>query len=66
MEKPYWTQHTHLFSDDEYECSACNALYDRPYNVCPDCKTRIVKIKYDPSWITEMADYDEICGFDDD
>lgn len=58
------TQHTHLLKSDEYECSACGAVQDKPYAVCPGCSSQMDKIKYDTSWIYEMAVYDEI--FDDD
>lgn len=29
--KANWAQHTHLFKKDEYECSACGAMYDKSY-----------------------------------
>ena len=29
--KAHWTQHTHLFKNDKYECSACGAMHDKPY-----------------------------------
>lgn len=64
--KPHWTQHTHLFKKDEYECSACGAMHDKPYAVCPNCNSQMGKAKYDASWVDEMADYDEIFGDGDD
>ena len=64
MIKAYWTQRTHLFTKDEYECSKCHALCDEPYVICPNCHADMGKIKYDGAWIDEMADYDEM--FDDD
>lgn len=63
LSKTYWTQHTHLFKNDEYECSVCGAVQDKPYTVCPGCNSQMSKVKYDASWIDEMAVYDEI--FDD-
>lgn len=66
MKKPYWTQHTHLFRADEYECSACHALYDKPYAACPNCKSKMGSSKYDASWVDEMAEYDAMFGDDDD
>ena len=60
--KPHWTQHTHLFKKDEYECSACGAMHDKPYTVCPNCNSQMGKAKYDASWVDEMAEYDEIFG----
>ena len=66
MGKSHWTRHTHLFKKDEYECSACGAMHDKPYAVCPNCNSRMGKVKYDASWVDEMADYDEIFGDGDD
>lgn len=64
--KAHWTQHTHLFKKDEYECSACSAIHDKPYVVCPSCNSRMGRVKYDASWVDEMAEYDEIFGDEDD
>lgn len=66
MGKAYWIQHTHLFKKDDYECSVCTALYDKPYATCPNCDSQMGKAKYDASWVDEMADYDEMFGDDDD
>lgn len=66
MGKSHWTQHTHLFKKDEYEGSACGAMHDKPYAVCPNCNSQMGKAKYDASWIDEMADYDEVFGDGDD
>ena len=38
---PHWIQHTHLFDDDEYECSVCRAAADRPYLFCPRCGAKL-------------------------
>ena len=51
---------------NEYECSACGAMHDKPSAVCPNCNSRMGKAKYDTSWVDEMADYDEIFGDGDD
>lgn len=66
MDKAHWTQHTHLFKKDEYECSACGAMYDKPYAVCPNCNSQMGKAKYDASRVDEMADCDGIFGDEDD
>lgn len=66
MRNAYWTRHTHLFKDDEYECSVCGTMCDKPYTVCPNCNSKTGKTKYDASWVDEMADYDELIGCDDD
>ena len=62
MGKSHWTQHTNLFKKDEYECSACGAMYDKPYAVCPNSHSQMGKAKYDTLWVDEMAEYDEIFG----
>lgn len=66
MSNAYWIQHTHLFKKNEYECSVCGVMHDKPYAVCPDCSSRMGKTKNDASWVDEMAEYDEIFGDDDD
>lgn len=49
----YWTQKTHLFSADEYLCSVCGRSTSKPYGVCPACKSRMKRSKYDPGWVDE-------------
>lgn len=66
MAKPFLTRRTHLFREDEYECSVCHAVFDRSFKECPNCKAKPSKTKYDPSWVTEMAEYDELIGLNDD
>lgn len=58
-----WIQHTHLFHKDEYECSACGFITDKPYKTCPQCAMSMKGSKYDPSWVDEMEIVDAI--FDD-
>lgn len=66
MGKAHWIQHNHLFRADEYECSACNALFDKPYVICPNCCDQMGGwVKYDASWVDEMAEYDDMFGDDD-
>ena len=52
--KAYWIQHTHIFSDDEYECSACGYCARKPYSTCPGCGRRMGGSKYDASWVDDM------------
>ncbi len=59
----YWIQRTHLFKKDEYECSICGKLTDKPYKICPHCGTSMKGSKYDPSWVDEMEMFDAL--FDD-
>ena len=64
MSKAHWIEHSHLFRADEYECSVCGAIYDKPYAVCPHCNSQMGGSKYDPDWVDEMAGFDEIFGDD--
>ncbi len=64
MRKVHWIQHTHLFKKDEYECSACHAVYTKAYEVCPNCGAKMGRSKYDPSWVDEMEAFDAILGDD--
>ena len=49
----YWIQHTHLFRQDEYECSACGNVSYKAYSNCPSCGARMRSSEYDPSWVDE-------------
>ena len=53
MKRVHWIQKTHLFHADEYICSRCGAVSDKPYTVCPNCRSEMGKAKYDPSWVDE-------------
>ena len=57
-----WIRHTHLFSADEYECSACGHTASDPKPVCPHCGASMGGEKYDPSWVDEAAMMDIILG----
>ena len=46
-----WIRRTHAFSSDEYECSACEAKTDAPYEMCPTCGKKMEGEIYDPSWV---------------
>lgn len=63
MKKPHWTRHTHLFQKDEYACSVCHRISDKPNKICPNCGSPMKGSKYDPSWVDEMETLDAI--FDD-
>ena len=54
MKSAHWSQRTHLFRADEYICSACKAVSDKPYRVCPSCGAPMKKAKYDPSWVDDV------------
>ena len=55
---PHWIQHTHLFDDDEYECSVCRAAADRPYLFGPRCGAKMAGIRSDASWVDEAETMD--------
>ena len=53
MRRAYWTQKTHFFRADEFICSACGKVCEKPRRVCPGCGAKMSKTKYDPSWVDE-------------
>lgn len=53
-----WIRHTHIFRKDEYECSVCGCLTDKPYRTCPNCGLPMKGAKYDSSWVDEMEAID--------
>lgn len=55
-----WIRHTHLFHEDEYECSACGFRTDKAYKMCPHCGLPMKGSKTDPSWVDEMVLIDTI------
>ncbi len=61
-----WIRRTHAFRSDEYECSACEAKTDAPFETCPACGRIMEGEIYDPSWVEEMAFLHEIMNTDDD
>lgn len=58
----HWIRHTHLFSADEYECSACGETTGKPQPTCPHCGASMGSEKYDPSWVDEAAMMDILLG----
>ena len=61
-----WIRRTHALWSDEYECSACEARTDAPYERCPFCGAKMEGELYDPSWVEEMAFFNEIMKIDDE
>lgn len=49
MKSAHWIQRTHLFRADEFICSACRTICDKPYRSCPACGAPMKKTKYDAS-----------------
>ncbi len=56
----HWIRHTHIFRRDEYECSDCGLLADKPVKMCPRCGMPMKGAGYDPSWVDEMEIMDAI------
>lgn len=59
-----WTQRTHLFRADEFICSVCRSVSDKPYKVCPACGAAMKKAECDASWVDEAESLSAI--LDDD
>lgn len=53
MKGNFWTRRTHLFRPDEFICSNCKAICNKPCCVCPVCGVPMKKTKYDASWVDE-------------
>ena len=62
--QPYWIRKTHLLKPDEYICSVCRAVCDRPSAYCPRCGSKMGKTKKDGTWILEAELLDMF--FDDE
>ena len=53
IKEPHWIKHSHLFDPDEYECSACGAVFRCSFANCPNCGA-MLRIVYDTQeWIDE-------------
>ncbi len=61
-----WIRHSHAFQDDEFECAACGAVTDAPYDNCPECEADMEGEISDPTWVEEMAFLNEIMRTEDD
>lgn len=48
----------HLWGSITYECSGCGAVFQHREAFCPNCHAEISKVKEDPVWVDEMAEYD--------
>ena len=59
QKKGYWMRRTHLFRDDEYECSNCKRHFKKAYSVCPHCNAKMTGKKTNYNWIDEAYLYYE-------
>ena len=64
MSAAHWIQRTHLFRSNEFICSACRSVSDKPYKSCPACGEPMKKTTYGPSWEEEVEGLSAI--LDDD
>ncbi len=49
----------HLWGSVTYKCSNCGAVFQHREAFCPSCHAEFSKVKGDPVWVDEMAEYDE-------
>ena len=61
---PYWIQHSHLFSDDEYICSRCGCKVEFPVAECPNCGSQMGSSRDDANWVDEAEILDILFGDD--
>lgn len=55
IKNAHWIERSHLFRADEYICSVCGAVCNKPYNVCPNCQIpRKKRIRTASSWVDEI------------
>ncbi len=65
IKEPHWIKHSHVFDPDEYEWSACGAVYRRAFASCPNCGVRL-RIIYDTQeWIDEEDEMNWLLEEDD-
>lgn len=64
MKSAHRIQRTHLFRADEFICSECRSVCNKPYKVCPECGTPMKETKYDAFWVDEAEGLSAI--LDDD
>ena len=60
--RAHWIQRDHLFAGVDFVCSACGAVFDEPWEACPECGARMKKIKYDPVFVEEAEMLDILLG----
>ncbi|MBO4627659.1 MAG: hypothetical protein J5645_06765 [Lachnospiraceae bacterium] len=60
---PHWIRRTHVFRNDEFECSVCGARAERAARCCPKCGAAMKGVKSDSGWIDELEAADAF--FDD-
>ena len=50
---PHWIRHTHFLRPDEYECSACGAVFRRRTDACPKCGVTLRSVSDRQEWLDE-------------
>ena len=62
---PHWIRHSHFFDPDEYECSACGAVFRKETRRCPGCGAQMAYTHDRQDWIDELEELDMILEDDD-
>ncbi len=60
----HWIKHSHLLRPDEYECSACGAMFRHRSQACPKCGAVLLQVANRQEWIDEAIVTDELFGDD--
>lgn len=58
----HWIHRKHIFRRDDYICSNCGYRAKKPFVDCPHCDEPMEGGKYDPLWVDEIEEIDEILG----
>ena len=53
MSKSKWIHNTHLFRADDFTCSNCRSVSDKPDKVCPSCAAQMRSGNHNPSWVDD-------------
>jgi len=59
-----WKHVKHLFRADEFICTACGASSRKAYKSCPACGADMRGEQYDPAWVDELEELNDL--LDDD
>lgn len=57
-----WIKHEYMFDGDVYECSRCGAKYRESYPRCPNCESRMKRIRRKRNYIAEGFLMDTFLG----
>ena len=60
--EPAWIRHSHLFGPDEYECSACHALFRQHPPACLKCGAALRMVLDRQEWVDEAEEMEWMTG----